>query len=86
MCFEQRVMFLWLISVLSKLCVQLNVCFGKWAFSVVLSDSVSIKHDALICFWLSKEKEGGGGKRLLLAAKQPYLISTSLFKMILLNA
>lgn len=52
MCFEQRVMFLWLISVLSKLCVQLNVFFGKWAFSVVLSDSVSIKHDALICFWL----------------------------------
>lgn len=33
-----------------------------------------------------EKKRGGGGKRLLLAAKQPYLISTSLFKMILLNA
>lgn len=58
MCFEQRVMFLWLISVLWKLRPTERL-LGRWAFSVVLSNSVSVRQDALIPFWLWKEKEGG---------------------------
>lgn len=41
MCFEQRVVFLWLVSLLWSPTERL---LGKWAFGVVSSDSV--KRDA----------------------------------------
>lgn len=47
MCFEQCVMFLWLISVLWEL-QPTERLLGKWAFSIVLSNSVPVKPDALI--------------------------------------
>lgn len=73
MCFEQRVMFLWLISVWWK-----PRLLGKWAVSVVLSHNVSIRQRCSDPF-LALKRKGGRGKWLLLATKQPYSISTLLF-------
>lgn len=61
MCFEQRVMFFWLISVLSKLCVQLNVCWENGPFA---SSCLTVSQSLCMMLWSASvfEKKKGGGE------------------------